>query len=104
MTDEARVLNRWKEYFKDLMNVENKREERWELAARVNGEAQRITEDEVRTAMMMMNGKAVGLDDIPVEAWRSLGDMTVRFLTRLFNRIFEGERMAESGGVSSLSQ
>ena len=93
MTDEAKVLNRWKEYFEDLMNVENKR---WELAARVNGEIQRITEDEVRTAMKKMkNGKAVGPDDIPVEAWRSLGDMAVRFLTRLFNRILEGERMPE---------
>ena len=45
--------------------------------------------------MKMKDGKGVGPDDIPVEAWRSLGDMTVRFLTKLFNRIFEGERMAE---------
>ena len=43
----------------------------------------------------MKNGKAVGPDDIPVEAWRSLGDMAVRFLTKLFNRILEGERMPE---------
>ena len=96
LTDEARVLNRWKEYFKDLMNVENEREERWEVAARVNGEVQRITEDEVRTAMKKMkNGKAVGPDDIPVEAWRNLGDIAVRLLTRLFNRILKGERMPE---------
>ena len=57
---------------------------------------QRITEDEVKIAMKKMkNGKAVGPDDIPVEAWRSLGDMAVRFLTRLFNRILEEERMPD---------
>ena len=62
----------------------------------MNGEVRRVTEDEVMTAMKKMkNGKAVDPDDIPVEAWRNLGDMTVRFLTKLFNRIFEGERMAE---------
>ena len=62
----------------------------------MNGEVRRVTEDEVMTAMKKMkNGKAVGPDDIPVEAWRNLGDIAERLLTRLFNRILEGERMPE---------
>ena len=33
----------------------------------------------------MKTGKAVGPDDIPVEAWKCLGELAVDFLTRLFN-------------------
>ncbi|KAF7709193.1 hypothetical protein HF521_016043 [Silurus meridionalis] len=43
----------------------------------------------------MKIGKSVGPDDIPVEAWRCLGEMAVEFLSRLFNKILEGERMPE---------
>ena len=39
---------------------------------------------EVRAAMnKMKTGKAVGTDDIPVEAGRCLGELTVDFLTRM---------------------
>ena len=103
LTDEMSVLCRWKDYFQDLMNVENEREDRWEVAARLNERVHRISEGEVRSALKKMkNGKAVGPDDIPVEAWRSLGDMAVRFLTRLFNRILRGERMPEEWRKSIL--
>ncbi len=55
-----------------------------------------ISEDEVRAAMKRMkSGKAVGPDEIPVEAWRCLGEMAVKFLTRLFNQILESESMPE---------
>ncbi|MBN3290172.1 LORF2 protein, partial [Polypterus senegalus] len=43
----------------------------------------------------MKNGKVIGPDDIPVEAWKCLGEMAVEFLTRLFNGILESERMPE---------
>ena len=33
----------------------------------------------------MKHGKAVGPDDIPIEAWKALGDIGVNFLTKLFN-------------------
>ncbi|KAK3560310.1 hypothetical protein QTP86_006301 [Hemibagrus guttatus] len=43
----------------------------------------------------MKSGKAVGPDDIPVEVWKCLGEATVEFLTSLFNRILESEKMPE---------
>ncbi|KAK3575408.1 hypothetical protein QTP86_026247, partial [Hemibagrus guttatus] len=43
----------------------------------------------------MKSGKAVGPDDIPVEVWKCLGEAAVEFLTRLFNRVLESERMPE---------
>lgn len=62
----------------------------------VNQEVQGISKDEVRTDMKRKkSGKVVGPDDIPVEAWKCLGEMAVEFLTRLFNKILESERMHE---------
>ncbi|KAK3542947.1 hypothetical protein QTP70_007280 [Hemibagrus guttatus] len=43
----------------------------------------------------MKSGKAVGPDDIPVEVWKCLGEAAVGFLTSLFNRVLESERMPE---------
>ena len=41
----------------------------------------------------MRTRKAIGPDDILVEALRCLEELTVNFVTRLFNKILEGERM-----------
>ncbi|KAK4298997.1 hypothetical protein Pmani_028704 [Petrolisthes manimaculis] len=73
LTSEESVLRRWKEYFEELMNIENVRERRLEELEEWNEEVQEISRDEVRKAMKMKAGKAVGPDSIPVEAWRSLG-------------------------------
>ncbi|KAK3557185.1 hypothetical protein QTP70_024685, partial [Hemibagrus guttatus] len=43
----------------------------------------------------MKSRKAVGPDDIPVEVWKCLGEAAVEFLTSLFNRVLESERMPE---------
>ncbi|KAK3530027.1 hypothetical protein QTP86_009918 [Hemibagrus guttatus] len=56
----------------------------------------KIRKDEVRkTLKRMKSGKAVGPDDIPVEVWKCLGEAAVEFLTSLFNRVLESERMPE---------
>ena len=56
----------------------------------------KISEAEVRAAMMRMkSGKAVGPDNILVEAWRCLGDLAVNFLAGLFNRILDREKKPE---------
>ena len=96
LTTEESVLRRWREYFEQLMNEENERERRIDDVEVVKQEVDRISKEEVRAAIKRMkSGKAVGPDDIPVEAWRCLGDLAVEFLTRLFNKILEGERMPE---------
>ncbi|KAK3545942.1 hypothetical protein QTP70_016954, partial [Hemibagrus guttatus] len=41
----------------------------------------------------MKSGKAVGPDNIPVEVWKYLGEAAVEFLTSLFNRVLESEKM-----------
>ena len=44
------VLNRWKEYFKKLMNEENDREPRTEKAEVVNEEVNCVSREEVKNA------------------------------------------------------
>ncbi|MCJ8739588.1 hypothetical protein PDJAM_G00048970 [Pangasius djambal] len=43
----------------------------------------------------MKSGKAGGPDNIPVEVWKCLGEAAVEFLTSLFNRVLESEKMPE---------
>ncbi|KAK3543384.1 hypothetical protein QTP70_018408, partial [Hemibagrus guttatus] len=50
---------------------------------------------QVNPLKRMKSGKAVGPDDIPVEVWKCLGEAAVEFLTCLFNRVLESERMPE---------
>ncbi|KAK3567625.1 hypothetical protein QTP86_020275 [Hemibagrus guttatus] len=62
----------------------------------VEQKVDKIRKDEVRKALKRMkSGKAVGPDDIPVEVWKCLGEAAVGFLTSLFNRVLESERMPE---------
>ena len=103
LTSEDSVMRRWKEYFEELMNVENERGERTDRAQAVNQEVPQISKEEVRAAMeRMKRGKAVGPDDIPAEAWSCLGELAVDFLARLFNNILATEKMPEEWRQSIL--
>ncbi|KAK3537553.1 hypothetical protein QTP70_013786 [Hemibagrus guttatus] len=89
LTSEESV-QRWKEYFEELMNEENEREKRVEVVNSVEQKVDKIRKDEVRKALKRMkSGKAVGPDDIPVEVWKCLGEAAVEFLTSLFNKVLE---------------
>ncbi|KAK3509854.1 hypothetical protein QTP70_015741 [Hemibagrus guttatus] len=50
----------------------------------------------------MKSGKALGPDDIPGEVWKCLGEAAVEFLTSLFNKVLESERMPEEWRRSAL--
>ncbi|KAK3555878.1 hypothetical protein QTP86_029812 [Hemibagrus guttatus] len=96
LTSEESVQRRWKEYFEELMDEENEREKRVEGVNSVEQKVDKIRKDEVRKALKRMkSGKAVGPDDIPVEVWKCLGEAAVEFLTSLFNRVLESEKMPE---------
>ncbi|KAK3515912.1 hypothetical protein QTP86_004938, partial [Hemibagrus guttatus] len=96
LTSEESVQRRWKEYFEELMNEENEREKRVEGVNSVEQKVDKIRKDEVRKALKRMkSGKAVGPDNIPVEVWKCLGEAAVEFLTSLFTRVLESERMPE---------
>ena len=96
MVNSGAVLKRWKEYFEKLINEENNRGPRTEKAEVVNEEVNCVSRDEVKNALRRMKkGKAVGPDELPVKVWKCMGEMGIKFLTRLFNRLLMGERMTE---------
>ena len=96
MVNSEAVLKRWKEYFEKLMNEENNRDPRTEEAEVVNKEVNCVSREEVKNALRRMKkGKAVGPDELPVEVWKCMGKMGIKFLTRLFNRLLMSERMPE---------
>jgi hypothetical protein len=43
----------------------------------------------------MKTNKALGLDDISIEVWRCLGDIAIVWLTKLFNIIFQSNKMSD---------
>lgn len=48
----------------------------------------RIRVREVKDVLKHMdNGKALGLDNIPIEVWKCVEDQGISWLTRLFNEI-----------------
>ena len=77
------------------MNEENNREPQTEEAEVVNEEVNCVSREEKNALRRMKKGKAVGPDELPVEVWKCMGQMVIKFLTRLFNRLLVGERMPE---------
>ena len=103
LSSEEDVRQRWENCFEKLMNEKNERERRENGGETVSSHVRRTTKDEVKAAMKRMkHGKAVGPDDIPIEAWKALGDIGVNFLTKLFNQILETEEMPEEWRKSIL--
>jgi hypothetical protein len=55
-----------------------------------------IQESDVKDALKRMKGaKAMGPDGIPIKVWRSLGDIAIVLLTKLFNLIFQSKKMPD---------
>ncbi|GJT38900.1 zinc finger CCCH domain-containing protein 18 isoform X1 [Tanacetum coccineum] len=81
ITDEEKIKKRWGEYFSSLFNARD-----------LEGH------EEVK----MGRNKAVGPDQIPIEAWRSLGDEGIFWLTSLFDKIFISAKMPEEWRLSDV--
>ena len=94
MVNSEAVLKRWKEYFEKLINEENNKDPRTEEAEVVNEEVNCVSREEVQNALRRMKkSKDFGPDELPVEIWKCVEEMGIKFLTRLFNRLLMSERM-----------
>ena len=94
MINSESVLKRWKEYFEKLMNEENNRGPLTEEPEVVSEEINCVSREEVKNALRRMKkDKAVGPDELPVQVWKCMKKMGIKFLIRLFNRLLMGERM-----------
>ena len=62
-----------------------------------------ITIEEVGVALKKMGrSKAVGLDSIPIEVLRDLGEEGICWLTKLFNAILKTYKMSEEWRINTL--
>ena len=87
------------------MNKKNNREPRTEEIEVVNKEVNCVSREEVKNALRRTKkGKAVGPDELSVEVGKCMGEMRIKFLTRLFNRLLMGDRMPEKWKRSVLIQ
>ena len=96
MVNSEPVLKRWKEYFEKLMNEENDGEPRTEKTEVVNEEINFVNREEVKNVLRRMKKvKRLGQMEWPVEVWKRMEKMGIKFLIKLFNRLLMGERMPE---------
>ncbi|GJT36229.1 retrovirus-related pol polyprotein LINE-1 [Tanacetum coccineum] len=107
ITDEEEIRKRWGEYFSSLFNARARegQEEGVGPSRQPHPECyfSRISQAEVKTALQKMGrNKVVGPNQIPIEAWRCLGDEGTFWLTSLFNKIFTGAKMPEEWRLSKV--
>ncbi|WAH45029.1 hypothetical protein NZD89_29225 (plasmid) [Alicyclobacillus fastidiosus] len=95
LVNEGAIKERWKEYFTKLFNDNG--DTRVRLGHLSNSEGnvsytfyRRISPNEIRQALKKMkNHKAVGPDNIPIEAWKCMGEEGISWLTKFFNAILK---------------
>jgi hypothetical protein len=89
----------WREYFNKLFNEDSGSSS---IELNISSDdlnkqfVRRIKESEVKDALKRMKrGKVIGPDGIPIKAWRTLGDVAIVWLTKLFNLIFRSNKMPD---------
>jgi hypothetical protein len=99
LTKDEDIKNRWREYFNKLFNEDS---ESSSIELDISSDdlnrqfVRRIQESEVKDALKRMKrGKTMGLDGIPIEAWMTLEDVVIVWLTKLFNIIFRSNKMSD---------
>ncbi|GJS56424.1 retrovirus-related pol polyprotein LINE-1 [Tanacetum coccineum] len=107
IVNEDAIRRRWKEYFSALFNGQRRgRTEDVDSIGAIpqnNCYCSRIRHAEVKEALRKMGrNKAVGPDEIPIEAWRCLGGEGVRWLTILFNKTLSRAKMPEEWRLSEV--
>ncbi|KAI8559998.1 hypothetical protein RHMOL_Rhmol04G0220700 [Rhododendron molle] len=101
------IRDRWKSYFEKLLNEKHEGDFWGEVY--VPGENieyefyRRIQKFKVVKALKRIKpGKALGPDGIPIEVWKSLGDLEATWLTKLFNKIIMTRKMPDEWRRSTL--
>ena len=94
LIDEVKIKERWREYFSNLLNVENAREQLGEVPA--EGAVQEISREEVKKAIeSIKKGKAAGCSGLPRDLIKHLGESGVDMMHEILKRVWEEEQMPE---------
>uniref|UniRef100_A0A8D8YAF2 Craniofacial development protein 2 n=3 Tax=Cacopsylla melanoneura TaxID=428564 RepID=A0A8D8YAF2_9HEMI len=93
LQDHNHIKERWREYFEGLLNEENLRDI-FESGVENLGVVKEVSREEIEKALKKMkNGKAVGVDGIPVEVWKCLGEEGIDILWDLMMKCMDQERI-----------
>ena len=91
LTEERKIKRRSHEYFKELLNGENERDE-LEKVEVVSGPVEEFSEEEVKKAVKeMKTWEAPGPSGISADYFKYLESNGLKWLTELLNKIFEAE-------------
>ena len=102
LIEDRDICKRWKEYFEELLNTENTRDE-LEVAEQVEGPEMNIQKEEVEAALKAMKrGKAAGPTEIQAEAIIALGECGVDWLLEIFNKGWDSETIPKDWELSTL--
>ena len=100
--DTKNIIEVWKEHYVELLNVTNRRKDLNECEKTCDP-IPNITLEEVGTQLKKMKtGKACGLDQIPIEVWKLLGNEGVDHLLQTMTAVLV-EGMPQSWGKSEIS-
>ena len=91
MTTERDIRERWRDYFSELLNVEN--ESQMEEGERVEGPLQEITVEEVELALRAMKpNKAPGPSGLTTDILKSAGGVVLEQLTKVLKKVMTTEQ------------
>jgi len=95
LTDEVKFKERWRQYFSNVLNVENAREQLGEVPA-VEGPVQEISIEEMKKAIeRIKKGTASGWSGLPIDLIKHLGGSEVDMMHEILKRVWEEEQMPE---------
>lgn len=98
LTDEDDIMNRWKEYFTDLLNNNRQNEDleiEMEEPVEKGGEEQIEIEEVIEAIKLIKKGKSAGHDKITPEMAKSLGKNGIEVLTTIYNKCWEEGKVPE---------
>ena len=88
LTEADKIRGRWREYFNQLLNIENSRDPLHEVKP-VEGPIENIKETEVEKAVeRMKKGKATGCSGLSVDLMSSLGEQGLRMMTEMMEAVW----------------
>ena len=98
-------LETWKKYYEELLTEDRNefKEVKYDVVE-VRNQMTPVTIDEVKKAIKTMKGnKAAGPGGVPIELYKNAPDVTIQYLTTLFQKCLDGEEIPVEWKIAQIS-